>query len=808
MTFALVLFCNIGTDNGDEKLSLKQHIVIRNEFTTKNESSRGGSRGGSPGRYVMRYMARKGAVEPVTPIRRFNSEEFVLRYMARASATEKAESRGEARQVAEDISGYGGVAFGYGQVSLSDEGVRQASDDIQRLFDQGHTVMKTILSFDNDYLEETGVIPKGFKPKKRGDYRGKVDQMRLRMAIMRGLERMSSEYDDLRYVGVIQVDTMQVHCHLAMVDAGRGTVVEWKGRVQQKGKINSASKSLLRRGIDAWLDDNQHVAHMSSSVMYERLNVTSFVKKWVHEKVLDESLPQLLLACLPENKNLWRYSSNRMEMRRPNAIAREMVTEVLSREGSPMNAAMLAVNTYADKRKRREGLSSEERDRLVDQGQELIIERCVNGVYQVLSSLPENVVSVRTPMLDRMSQDIESLMAEQAERVRSQARGVSADDDLVGFTLKLRSYGSRLKEHDEQRQIWRERAAQWEAAERAGAVDPSSVVMHQLYLEEEEYHARCASKYRRLLGPLALGVQSQDVRGRDDGRWRDLLADVDNRRRSVVGLEALLADRSIPKMKDAEEAERLGLDSHGVSGGRLLVAGKESGRAQLKRRLKKLKDTLVSKTSDLISVLSGRGLMLRAIPEEPEQKDPDLVLAEADDVSVVGELEPIAGEYVQEPGFQVVTGERWSLQETKGLDLHDVRSDSVVDVTVGPRVSQSFIDWARWRTRLVEDAARYLVGTDQAEVARQMLPINELRRMNQTAAGLAEQLERRPGENTVLRSALSDIASVKEKVRRSATVSLDEGMASVLEEETYKVARELPAQIDEIFKSQDREIGE
>ena len=46
--------------------------------------------------------------------------------------------------------------------------------------------------------------------------------MRLRMAIMHGLERMGHRFDDLRYVGVIQVDTLHVHCHLAMVDAGFG----------------------------------------------------------------------------------------------------------------------------------------------------------------------------------------------------------------------------------------------------------------------------------------------------------------------------------------------------------------------------------------------------------------------------------------------------------------------------------------------------------------------------------------------------------------------------------------------------------
>ena len=39
-------------------MSLKQNIVVVNEYTIKNNSGKGGSRGGSPGDYVLRYMAR------------------------------------------------------------------------------------------------------------------------------------------------------------------------------------------------------------------------------------------------------------------------------------------------------------------------------------------------------------------------------------------------------------------------------------------------------------------------------------------------------------------------------------------------------------------------------------------------------------------------------------------------------------------------------------------------------------------------------------------------------------------------------
>lgn len=757
-------------------MSLKQSIVVVNEFSvpTPGGGKHGGSRGGTPGAYVMRYMARKGATEPVAPIRRRDTEDFILRYMARESATEKAVTRHQVKDGVLHVSGQGGVAFGYGQPSLSDEGVRRASADIQRLFDEGHTVMKTVLSFSPEYLQETGVVPKGFVAKNKGDYRGHIDQMRLRMAIMHGLERMGHRFDDLRYVGVIQVDTLHVHCHLAMVDAGLGRRVHTEKGVQQKGKLTSTDISLLRRGVDSWLDENQHVAHMSSAVGYERLNVAAFVKRWAHEKVLDESLPQLLLACLPADKTLWRYGSHRPEMRRANSVATELVTELLDQPGSPMTSAMLAVETYANRRAQREGLSDQEKQALVQRGYETIMERSINGLYQVLQSLPVEAVTVRTPTLDAMSQDVETLMAIQAQRMKTQAQGVSADDDLVGFSLRLRSYGSRLREHDTKREQWRMRASEWEVGLQAGTVSPQSEMMHRLYLEEEEYHARCVSKYRSLLGPLAVGVDGQQ----NDDSWKDVLESVDKRRQAVVGLEALLADRSIPKMKDADEAERLGVAAHGVNGGRLLAAGGKAGRNTLKQRLERARASLASRTADLVSMLSGKGLVLKAVQDESRGDDHD----EQSDV------------------VTVVPGERWELSQTKGMDLHDVCRDTVVDMALGRHVAARFVTWARRRQRLVDDAQKYLHESGQGDIVDIVLPLDDVRRMNRVANELERQMSAKKTGDLVLTSALSDVVPMSKRVRRSATVSFDEGLAGIVRTSTWSETQRLVPQLEQALE--------
>ena len=68
-------------------MGLKQSIVVKNQFTVKTGDS-GGRRGTTPGRYVTRYMARKGATEPIAPIRQNHTDDFIQKYMAREVATE------------------------------------------------------------------------------------------------------------------------------------------------------------------------------------------------------------------------------------------------------------------------------------------------------------------------------------------------------------------------------------------------------------------------------------------------------------------------------------------------------------------------------------------------------------------------------------------------------------------------------------------------------------------------------------------------------------------------------------------------
>ena len=296
-------------------LNLKKSIVIVNEYTVKKNGK--ASRGATPGNYVNRYMARDKAVETLTPVKLNSVDNFITRYMARSNAVDNAINLNDLRGFTKRTQAKAGIAFGDNDISLSNDKLLDLSRQIQENFDKNKTVLKTVLSFDTEFLRERGIISPDFEAKKEGDFRGNIDQMKLRLGIMHGIDKIKRHYDDLHYVGVIQVDTMHVHCHLAMCDFGEGKIMS-DGR--QKGKIDEIIKTDLRRGVDQFLDDSKHIKYLASNVTYDRRNARMFIKKYTHNMIKDHGLPQFLLATLPENKNLWRAKTNRKEMRKPNMI--------------------------------------------------------------------------------------------------------------------------------------------------------------------------------------------------------------------------------------------------------------------------------------------------------------------------------------------------------------------------------------------------------------------------------------------------------------------------------------------------------
>ena len=450
-------------------MGLAQGIVIVNEYTINKGGK--GSRGSTPGDYVTNYMSRGTATETLTPVKLTEQEDYITRYMTRKDAVELIDDKDKVKPEFKSIQKYGGVAFGYGSISLSDEKLKFASKDIQAQFDKGKTVMKTVLSFNEEYLRNNKIIPDGFVCKKAGDYRGNIDQMKLRMGIMHGLDALAKDYDDLQYVGVIQVDTKHVHCHLAMVDRGDGNIT---ADGTQKGKLSAGQKAKLRRHIDMYLDETKSIQHMSSNVTMDKRNTAIFVKQVCHRTMEQNGMSQLLLACLPDDKRLWRASTHSKSMEKANTLTRDYVRELFAQPDSGYDKVHKSIQRYAETRRDKEDLSHDEYQTLIRNGEKRVEDECVNAVYGMLQNINKRDKRTHTPMLDLMAMP---------------AQDISKDTDEFGeFTYKLRSYSTRLDYHKKERDKAHKIRESYEEAKEKGVVSTDAQPLYDFFKIEEEYN--------------------------------------------------------------------------------------------------------------------------------------------------------------------------------------------------------------------------------------------------------------------------------------------------------------------------------
>lgn len=659
-------------------MGLKQSIVVVNEFSVPMKN-KGGTRGGTPGDYVLRYMARKGATEDITPIRLDDNDAYVIRYMARKEATEKYDSVGRIKQGMRDAQGLGGIAFGstgkddIGDVSMSHRKVRNVSKDIQKNFEEGKTVMKTVLSFDLDYLRKMGVVEEDFEPKQRGDYRGNIDQMKLRLAIMEGMKKMGLGFDDLEYVGVIQVDTMHVHCHLCMVDKGEGRIMPTG---EQRGKLLERDKRILRRGVDMALDDMHPVRMLASSIAYDRRNARCFIKRFTHKTMAQNGAPQFLLACLPDDKNLWRASTNRKEMQKANAITREYVEQVLAEPESGYDVAMREIGKYAKERREREGLSEKEERTFIENGRERLIKDCMNGVYSVLRTIPDEIREVRTPMLDSMSMEYSDMAA------------ISDSDPMLEFGFRLRSYSSRVKHHRTERHKYHNAVKEYEAARDDGQVSPESKPLYDFYKVEEEYNAMLMAKYRHFLRFLP-----------PEDTYQEEFDKLMEYREKMINMSNMIKDEGMKRRSEAS-AEDYGHRVYDMHGGRFMVMNP----SVLSDRLDAMIDTYNDMVDDFEVKLEDDGMFF-----------------ESDEHSA---------RVVKEPAYDFDT--------VKALDLHHLGYDFPYDTPISKPNVDIFVRMARKREEAFMGAKKYLEDSGQAGAMKE-LPVKDIELMTSMAERLSDK---------------------------------------------------------------------
>lgn len=767
--------------------TLKKSVVIVNEYTVK--TSGGGTRGSTPGDYVLRYMGRDGATECVAPIRYDDNEDYIMRYMARSDAVDDAVSsyedigidRDGLKDRLYDIQGQGGIAFGYGEPSLSHKKLKASAKDIQKNFDNGKTVMKTVLSFDEEYLREHGLIRPDFHLESEGDYRGNIDQMKLRLAIMNGLKHLSRYYDDLQYIGVIQVDTKHVHCHLAMVDRGEGTLME---DGTQRGKITAREKADFRRGIDMYLDRYQNVKMMASSYEADKQNTVAFVKQYSRAAVCERGKLQFVIACLPEDRRLWRASSNDMRMQKANSLVRDYVTEICSMPESGFNDALARSSEYAAYRRDREGLSGTDYQKLIDNGRKRIINSGMDAVYSVLKQMPDEELYVSTPVLSVMSMFDGNLARGRAQPGDGSARGI------FEFGFKMRSYKARLDHHREQYVIFHAAVRSYEAAQ---GQSPESRAVYDYFKAEESYNAMLVAKYLYLTG----SIWEQD---RDFGFVDDMDEVVELNRR-VQRLEMMAEDKTFHRMKP-ENAENYGQQVYHESGGHFLSLMKNDGSAAdaggmgvFEERRARIITECSEKTDDLMVKLFCSGL--HADPQALSGADrPDR-----------GRFPPgkegdtkfrVAMRDYRDGLHKMLSKDKgYTFDDVKALDIHCMAYDFSHDFHVSEKNAELFVKAADMRYDAFVRAREYLVASGQGS-ALLGFPVKDIMQQHETADRM------RTGISVSYKGTVQDIYRKVPDVQYDADNNLPGRVRTVgLDYDYSRYANEIRSAVEKGFASVD-----
>ena len=770
-------------------MNINQGIVIVNEFTIN------GSRGNSPGNYVLEYMARDQASENLTPtmvrsehVKKMekkindtfkrnvanqtgeNMSDFVVRYMARDTATEMMSLEGETNigqltSEFERIQGLSGIAFGPNNISMSHDEVKQQSKMIQLEYEKGKPVFKTVISFDSEYLKEMGVIPKDLEIKKRGDLFGKADQEKLRLAIQHGLKNIKHEFSDLDWVGVIQVDTMHLHCHLAMVDKGVGKRFTKNG--EQKGMINDNMKLAIRRGIDNSLNECQLIKPLSIQMESERRNTISFIKRFTHKIMEERGLPQYLLACLPkDDKSLWKAgintdggSENVMtikkgkttkkihgNMKKANEIVRSYVIDLLNRPDSGFSEAMAIKHDYLMAQKNRgdfdnyktykqRGTGKSKKSVLIHLSPDMavreeeekfkneVIVKGMNAVYDVLKNIDDRTINHHTPLLDAMSMPYE----EMANYVK--------EDKLIEFGFRLRSYSSRLDYHKKSYEKVNQVIHQYEDGDQL-TYNPESKSVYDFLKLEQEYNHSLMCKYQTFLHFYHINDEYQDD-------YDELMY---LRHRSYVRHQ-MKNDKSLLRSNDVKKIEEKGQDLYGLQGASYLLTNPVVFDQMMNLEDKQYQIGL----RNFKEKLAGMGLLYDVDKDE------------------------------------IIKGLEYNFDDVKAYDLHHMSYDFTYDFKIATVNVNRFVDMANRRYDAYVKAQAYLEKTGQHDALDSIVNAADI----QIAKELADEFR---GSDNMYHTKYDNSELVK---RNTATIRLDNEIYEELSDRSMmKSLKEIMEQMD------------
>ena len=280
----------------------ERSITIMNQFTNTSYSSQGAT----PANFVEDYMARNDATLTTYPVEQSdflstnvtdpqsvyqNQKDILL------NRRKNYDPKRPNAQDWFDLTTLEGRSFSQDGISLSKNLIHEEAKRMQEAFQKGHTVLKLVASFDNDYLKDLNV-----EKEKALNFHTDVDEMKLRLAVKKGCKALSDSlgYTKPLYIGSIQLDRDHPHAHIAMCE----TAPREKSRAKffydghEWGQLSKADRNNMRQAINNDLEINQAINFFPSNQVEEGQHMAeTFSKKFANlgmqkRMILAQSLNQ------------------------------------------------------------------------------------------------------------------------------------------------------------------------------------------------------------------------------------------------------------------------------------------------------------------------------------------------------------------------------------------------------------------------------------------------------------------------------------------------------------------------------------
>lgn len=281
-------------------------IMLKNQFANKNSIGHGKT----PSNFVTNYMARNDATLTTYPVTDANNchvqnllaAQSVYQKQRDLLLTRKAHySRQKVTNKSwSNLTTLEGRGFNQNSLSLSKIGIEQTASTLQNAFDQGHTVLEMVASFDNQYLTTLGVEQKQTPP----DFHQDIDELKLRIAVQKGCQALA---DDLGYLqpvfaGAIQLDRDHPHAHIAMAETSKQTNAKKFFDGTEYGRLSKANRQTFMSTVDDSLTQMQALSFMpSNQVEQAQLATQNYAQNY---QLLPQKHQVMLYEAAPDNNPL------------------------------------------------------------------------------------------------------------------------------------------------------------------------------------------------------------------------------------------------------------------------------------------------------------------------------------------------------------------------------------------------------------------------------------------------------------------------------------------------------------------------